>query len=438
MSAEDLAFANDVRAAADSSNARSAWAFLSLIAALLISFGVWANYAVLDEVTRADGQIIPASRVQIIQSLEGGIVRSISVRQGEIVEANQVLLQIDDTGFASELGELASRKEAALAQIARLKAEANGLAEPAMPDGLAEDAPAAVAAEKDLFLARQAQLQADLAIIASKGDQTTQELAELNAREKSLKASLAILQRELKLSRQLFQNGAIPELELLRLERDATNREGEITVIAATRLRLQATLKEIETRRTSAEAKFRADARAELAKATAQISVINEALSGSQDKVQRTAIRSPVRGIVNTLLVNTVGGVLKGGDPIMEIVPLDDRLQVEARVQPKDVAFIRAGQKASVKLTAYDYTIYGALDGVVDQVSPNTIKEPEGEPYFRVIISTEKTDGLKSGKDLEIIPGMIASVDILTGQKSVLQYLLQPVQKLRSEALRER
>lgn len=438
MRGDSLDFANDIRSARERDTPYLVVVLMVLLLALAAGLGTWAHFAILDEVTNAMGEVVPESKLQVIQSLEGGIVEEILVTEGEVVKAGQVLIRIDSTNFGSQLGELSERRLTGLAQLARLEAESEGREGIGFPEELAAAAPAAVAAEQALFDARRAQLERDLDVFARQSEQAEQELRELAARRDTLTEGLRLLERELALSRDLRKRRALPELELLKTERETAEARGELEVIGASEARVSAELSEIASRMSSAKAKFAAEARAELAEVTGSLAVLGEALSGARDKVTRTALRSPTDGVVNTLNVTTQGGVVKPGEPILEIVPIGDSLLVEARVRPQDIAFIRPAQPASVKLTAYDYTVYGALDGTVDQISPNTVTDTEGNVFYRVMVRTEENGISRDDEVLPVIPGMIATVDILTGRKSVLEYLLKPMQRMRNEALRER
>lgn len=440
MSARDeFAFANDVRAAREKDVPRAAASLVLILALLIVAFIVWAWLAVLDEVTRGAGKVVPAGQNQVVQSLEGGIVSEILVREGDRVEKDQVLVQLDRTSQGSRLGELTGQRNAKLARIARLTAQAEGASEPLFAPELQEAAAALVAAEQSAFASQRDALELQREVIEPQLAQRRSQIEELQARADRLEKSLVFLERELTLTRRLAKQGAVPELDLLRLERQAVAEQGELQETKAGLERLAEGVKEYENRLLSLDSEFRAQARIDLAAQVGELAVIEESISGAADRVNRTAIRAPVRGIVNRLEIKTIGGVAAPGAPILEIVPLDDRLVIEARIQPKDVAFVRPGQAAAAKLTAYDYTVYGSLEGRVTQVSPDTIADPQsGETFYRVVIETEEMTLGKSGEKLDILPGMVATVDILTGEKSVLAYLLKPVTRVAAEALRER
>jgi len=322
----DFAFANDVRAAVELRTPRTSRLLLVALIALLATGGVWANYAVLDEVKRGEGRVIPSRQMQVVQSLEGGIIKNILVREGDTVQQGQEIVQIDATKFRADLGELRAKRDA-------------------------------------------------------------------------LSSSLKYLNRELELTRKLYDQKVVPEIEMLRLQRQAADLNG-------------------------------------------QLAVIQETIKSAEDRVHRTELKAPVYGIVNKINVTTIGAVVQPGADIMDIVPLDDTLLVEGRIRPQDIAFIRPNQDAVVKITAYDATVYGSLKAKVERISADTIEEKDDrsgkrETFYRVIVRTDKNYLGSQGHPLPIIPGMVATVEILTGKKTVLDYLMKPARLLRDQALTE-
>jgi len=366
-------------------------AFLFIMAAC-----VWAWFAVLDEVSSGTGRIVPTSREQVIQSLEGGILADLNVRQDTVVWPGQVLARLDPTVTESEVGESAAKYRAALASSARLRAEVNqtGLTFPAELNVF----PELVRAETELYNARRQSLEQTLKWIAE---------------------SLVLLKDELSINTGLIAMGAASNVEVLRLKRQVV---------------------ELELKKVDAQAQYIVQAREELAKSSAEVDALSSVIRGRRDALTRLTLRSPVRGIVKDIEVSTIGGVIPPNGKLMTIVPLDDKLMVEARISPRDIAFIHPGQDASVKITAYDYAVYGDLKGKVTTISPDTMRD-EAEPdvyYYRVFIQTD-ADALMNatGKRFPIVPGMVATVDIHTGAKTVFDYLVKPFNKAR-EALRER
>ena len=412
----DFAFANDVRAAAKLRTPRTSRMLLIASLALFVCFLTWAHFAVLEEVKRGNGKVVPSRQMQVVQTLEGGIVGEILIREGDIVQQGQSLMRIDDTKFAAEFGEIRERRAAMAARVARLDAEARGRSEVTFPDQLDSVVPSAVAAETSVFKMRSQKVAQDVDV--------------LNQQVTRLTGTLKLLDRELALTRKLYEQKVVPEIEMLRLDRQATEMRGQLA--------------ESQSKIANTVASFRSQADEDLAKSKADLAVLDENIKSAQDRVRRTDMKSPVHGIVNKLNVTTLGAVVQPGANIMDIVPLDDTLLVEGRIRPQDIAFIRPGQDAVVKISAYDSSVYGSLKGKVERISADTIvDEKERQPdkqetFYRVMVRTEKNHLGTEAKPLPIIPGMVTTVEILTGEKSVLDYLVKPARTLRDEALRER
>lgn len=428
-------FANDVRAALDRRRLVGIWPLLGILALLLSGAWYWAAHAVLEEATIGDGRVIPSSQTQIVESLEGGLVAEIFVAEGDVVEAGEPLVRIDDTSFAALLGELRQKRAAVLLKSKRLEAEALGQAL-SLPASLSNEV--LVQGETALYQARASALQQELTVIDQQLAQRRLEKAELATRLERSRASTALLEKELQKASDLSKLGAYPEMDLLRLEREAQNERLEIAVLEASIPRAEAAIEEAIARKTSAKAGFQAKAHEDLTNALAELSVLDQSLLAARDRVQRTTLRAPVRGVVNKLNIATVGAVIGSGETLAEIIPLDDTLLIESRIRPQDVAFLHPGQPARIRVTAYDYTVYGDLTGKVERISADTITDETGETYYRVILRTDKTHLGTDEAPLPIIPGMVVSSAILTGEKTVLDYLLKPIKKARSEALRER
>jgi adhesin transport system membrane fusion protein len=413
MQRSDFAFANDVRAAAELRTPRTARMLLFTAIAMLVTGLVWANFAVLEEVTRGNGRVVPSRSTQFVQSLEGGLVNEILVREGVIVQEGQPLMRISDVKFASELGEVRERRAAMAARVARLEAEAQGRSSVTFPDDIASDN---TAAELSVFEARARRLAQDLDV--------------LHQQEVRLTESLAILTREVEITRRLFKQKVVPEIEMLRLERQSSEMRGQL---AETKSKIE-----------HATAAFRSQSEEDLAKSRGDLAVLDETIKSAKDRVRRTELRAPVYGIVNKINVTTVGSVVQPAANVMEIVPLDDTLLVESRIRPQDIGFIRPNQDAVVKLTAYDPSVYGSLKGKVERISADTVvddkdrAQEKGETFYRVMVRTDKNYLGTTENPLPIIPGMVTTVEILTGEKSVLDYLLKPARMLRESALRER
>lgn len=413
MQHSDFAFANDVRAAVELRTPRTARMLLFTAIAMVVVGLIWAHFAVLEEVTRGNGRVVPSRLTQFVQSLEGGIVNEILVQEGVIVQKDQPLMRISDVKFASELGEVRERRAAMAARVARLEAEAQGRSSVVFPDELM---PEHTAPELSVFEARARRLAQDIDV--------------LRQQEIRLTETLEILAKEVNITRNLFKQKVVPEIEMLRLERQASEMRGQL---AETKAKLQ-----------HATAAFRSQSEEDLAKSRGDLAVLDETIKSAQDRVRRTELRAPVYGIVNRINVTTVGSVVQPAANVMEIVPLDDTLLVEGRIRPQDIGFIRPNQDAVVKLTAYDPSVYGSLKGKVERISADAIvdekerAQEKGETFYRVMIRTDKNYLGTPDKQLPIIPGMVTTVEILTGEKSVLDYLLKPARMLRESALRER
>jgi adhesin transport system membrane fusion protein len=349
-----------------------------------------------------------------------------------------MLLRIDDTGAASDLGELTARRRALRAQIARLEAEMAGADEIDFPEDLLAEAPEVAESERSLFQTRRESLQSELSVLRRQAEQREQELEELRSAEEQQAESLELARQELAVYNTMSP-GVVPQVDLLRVRREVSELSGELEATRRAQPRVQSAIREAFERIEDRFLAFRSEAQEALNQRRADLAVVQEAIRAAADRVTRTGVRSPVDGVVNRVNVNTLGGVVQPGEDLVEIVPLEDSLLVEARIRPADIAFIRPGLPATVRITAYDYTVYGALEGTVERVGADTVvDEVTGERFYRIVIRTEQThlDGLDEA--LPIIPGMVASIDVLTGEKTVLDYLLNPLTRAGAEALRER
>lgn len=444
MSQSDFAFSNDIRAAVAMRTPRTSRMLLATIVGLLVVFVLWAHFAVLDEVKRGNGKVVPSRQTQVVQSLEGGIISELLVQEGAIVKKDQPLARIEDTNFAAQFGEIRERRSAMAARVIRLEAGAMGKTVIEFPDELAKLSPRAVQAERAVFDAQARKLAQDIDVIAQQEAQKNKEIEELRASETRFAETLKLLTREVQLTRKLYEQKVVPEIEMLRADRQATDMRGQLAVVQATIVKTESAVKEAQSRLLNVITAFRAQAEDDLAKSRGDLAVLDENIKSAQDRVRRTELRSPVYGIVNKLNVTTIGAVVAPGASVMEIVPLEDTLLVEGRIRPQDIAFIRADHEAVVKLSAYDSSVYGSLHGKVERISADTIvdekgdKNERGETFYRVMVRTEKNYLGTSEHPLPIIPGMVATVEVLTGKKSVLDYLVKPARMLRDEALRER
>ena len=427
-------------AAAEAVHPRAHWILWSTLSFILVAL-VWASQAQVDEVTVGHGQVIPSSKVQVVQNLEGGIVAELLVEPGQVVAKGQPLMRIDDTRFTSSYLEGAAKDDALRARIARLEAEAQ-LGRFIAPADLQRDKPELIRQEKDVYEARYNDLQANLGVLRHQAEQRAQELAETRAQVTHLQQSRALLEQELDIIRKAADNHVFPKVDLIKLERQANDLGGELEVARLNVPRLEAARSEVRQKADQAVADFRAAASRELSEARADQSMASASKLELQDRLARTTVRAPLAGTIKQVKVNTVGGVIQPGMDLVEIVPRDDTLLVEARVRPADIAFIRPGLDTLVKVTAYDFSIYGGLAGTVEHVSADAIvdERPGSQPesYYLVRVRTSRGSRGAGDKHLKIIPGMQATVDIKTGRRTVLQYLLKPILRARQTALRER
>ncbi len=437
VTAEDIDFVSHSNAAILEQAPRGG-RFILWSALLFIGFAItWSAWAELDEITRGEGKVIPSRQLQVVQNLEGGILSELRIREGDVVEKGQVLLRMDDTRFSSNLREGRLHYLSLVAKVSRLRAEANN-SEFNLPKEIKSEQPELLIQEHALFESRTRELNSNLEIAGQQATQQKQELDELHAKVDQLNRSAKLLARELNMTRPLVADGAISEVEVLRLERQFSELEGDLKGARISIPKAESKLSEARSKKEEIEISFRNQARIELNEAVSELSQLSESIVALDDRVKRTAVVSPVRGTVKQLLVNTIGGVIQPGASLVEIVPLDDTLLVEARVRPADIAFLHPDQKAIVKFSAYDYAIYGGLEANVELISADTIANEKGESFYLVRVRTERSHLGTESNPLPIIPGMLGSVDILTGKKTVLSYLMKPVLRARDRALTER
>ncbi|WP_122503587.1 HlyD family type I secretion periplasmic adaptor subunit, partial [Pseudomonas viridiflava] len=396
-----------------------------IFAALLLGALLWAGFAILEEVTTGEGKAIPSSKVQVIQNLEGGIVSDIFVREGQAVDKGDTLLRLDDTRFMSSRSESEVDRLTLTAQVERLAAEAEGRSL-TLPAEVTSSAPQVAADEQALYESRQRRLASEQRTINDQLRQKTQELAEFRSKQEQFRSSLALVQQELDMSAPLVSSGAVSPVEILRLKRNAVELRGSMNANTLAIPRAEAAISEIKSRGQESELAFRADAARELNEKRNDLARISASRIAIDDRMSRTTVVSPVRGIVKTLKVNTIGGVVQPGSDLLEIVPLEDNLLIEAKVRPQDVAFLHPGQKAMVKFSAYDYTLYGGLPARLEMIGADTITDDKDNSFYLIQVRTDSNHLGSDSRPLLIIPGMIATVDIITGEKSVLDYLLKP------------
>lgn len=405
----------------------------SFIAVVLLI--LWASFAKLDEITKGEGRVVPSREVQMVQSLDGGMVSEILVHEGQSVEAGQLLLRIDSVRFESSLNENVAQILSLKAKEARLLALSSG--QPFTPPAEAlKQAPEIVQQEQKLYQSRRAEMNASIDIIGQQIEQRTQELNEATSRLQQSAEALQLAQREYAVTKPLASSGGVSDMELLRLERDISRFRGERDVATSQVPRARAGIAEARRKMQEVELTFRNQASSELSEVVGKLNTLEAGGKGLQDRVGKSEIRSPLKGVVKQLFVTTVGGVVMPGKEVVEVVPTDDILLLETKVLPKDIAFLRPGQRAVVKFTAYDFSIYGGLEGTLETIGADTVIDQKGNAFYLIKVRTRSA---KIGsKSLPIIPGMVAEVDILTGKKTVLSYLLKPILRAKQGAMGER
>ena len=409
-------------------------ALLRISAVVIVLLILWAAFAEIDEVTRGQGKVVPTSQVQIVQSVDGGVVELIAVKEGQVVEPGQLLFRVDPTRFKSNMMESRTAQLALQAKALRLEALTRG--KPFNPPAeLLKEVPDVVAQEQRLYDSRRESIAAQVSITYNQLTQRQQELNEVRARREQAERSLELLLKEISVTRPMVATGAVSEVEVLRLDRDVARLRGDRDQIGAQILRVQAAIQEAQRRIEETQLSNRNLMSAELSETMSKLASLSQSGLALEDKVNKADIKSPVRGTVKRMLVNTVGGVVLPGKEVAEIVPLDDVLILEAQFSPKDIAFLRPGDKAIVKFTAYDFAIYGGLTAEVMSIGADSVVDEKGNAFYLVRVRTQKAS---LGANLPIIPGMVAQVDILTGKKTVLSYLVKPILRAKANALTER
>ncbi len=411
-----------------------AWPVMVLLGSLL----AWANFAQLEEVAVATGEVIPAGQKKVIQHLEGGIIEQINFIEGDTVKKGDVLVRLNLASAGTNLEELQVRMDSQILLRARLKAEVEGKSEPVFPEDVARRLPDQYRAQKLSFLARKRKLNSNLNVLRRQVRQRELDVKEIETKGAATRKNLKLAQQRLKMSANLLKDGLTPKIDHLQLRAEVESLQGEMKSILPAVRRARSAVKEAKSRINDEINRFRSDAQDELIKAEQAIGRIKELLNKANEQEMRAEIRSPIDGVVQNLQYHTIGGVVKPGDPIMEIVPSGGKIMIEAKLDPVDRAYVREGMPVLVKLTAYDYSRYGGLEGRVLTIAPDSSTDDKGVPYFRVVVTTKKSYLGKVKGELPITPGMQALVDIRTGSRTVMEYLIRPVLKLKHEAFRER
>jgi len=432
----DIAYMQSLSAAVVQRSPKYLLIMVSMLLFFVFAAIIWLGWAEIDVVVRGSGKVIPARQVQLIQSLEGGIVSEILVREGDQVEINQPLIKISDIAFSSSFEENRLSYYELMAKSARLKAEAHG-DEFVHDEKVSELAPELLKSEFSLFESNRQQLLQTLSIYDEQINQQQSALEEIQSKERQLRKSLELLRQELKIKEPLVRRRIISEVEYLQVQQREAEVEGELEGVVISIPRIRSTIEEARRKFEQARLDFRNKAKRELNEVMAEISRIAEAQTALEDRVSRTTLRSPVKGIVQRLYSNTIGGVVSPGSEILQIVPREDALLVEIRIKPADIAYINVGQQARLKFTAYDFAIHGSVKGAVDFVSADTITDDEGISYYLARVRPEKPYLGHEKQPMYIKVGMASEADIITDKKTILEYLLKPINRGLEKALRE-
>ncbi|PAU76639.1 HlyD family type I secretion periplasmic adaptor subunit [Halomonas salipaludis] len=413
---------------------RARW-FLYTVLLAIAALIVWSYFAAIDEVTRGTGRVIPSSQLQKVQTYDGGVVQEIMVREGQMVEAGELLMRIDPTRYVANFRENRAQALALGARVERLRALATDTPfDP--PEELLSAAPGIVAEEREIYESRREELREQQSILSDRIRQREEELREAQSRRDTAQRDLNMAREELQLTRPLVSSGAVSEVEVLRLERDVSRGTGERDQAEASVSRLEAAVEEAQTQLREVILERRSDWRDDMVQAMGDLNALDESSTGLQDRVRLAEVRSPVAGVVQRLNITTIGGVAQEGQEIVEIVPTDDQLLVEARVAPQDIAFLHPGQPATIKLTAYDFAIFGGLEAELDHISADTITDDNDNTFYLVRVRTREGEELSD--ELSVIPGMTAQVDIMTGKRTVMEFMLKPVLRAWGNAMGER
>ncbi|KGY14169.1 hemolysin secretion protein D [Vibrio tubiashii] len=455
LTPNELDYVDDKTAALLLNTPSSARIMLWVMVLFFVLAALWASWAEIDKVTAGQGKVVPSSQIQVVSNLEGGLVKEILVREGQKVEKGQQLLLIDDTRFRSDYREREQQVANLTASVLQLSAsitsveiqedfdESNWIDSVrlnfnklAFPPILEEAQPNLVARQRAEYRQVLNELRNQVSLLDQQVKQKQQDLVEIQARVRNLRESYRFASKELEITKPLAEEGVVPRIELLKLQRQVNDTRREMTSSELKVPVLQSAIREAMLSRIDAAQKFRSEQQEKLNQAQDKLSSLTESTIGLEDRVNRTVVTSPVTGTVKTLNVNTVGGVIQPGMDIVEIVPSEDTLLVEAKIAPQDIAFLRPDLHTIVKFTAYDFTKYGGLEGTLEHISADTTTDEEGNSYYLVRVRTKETS-LDKDNSLPIIPGMTASVDIITGKRTILEYLMKPILSAQNNALKE-
>lgn len=430
-------FMSELDAASEMRPATQAVVMLYTIIALVVFIFVWAAISEVEEITHGQGQVVPSQEIQVVQSLEGGILSELLVREGQRVEKDQVLLRISDIQFSSEEYGTEARFLSLRAKKARLEAEASGI-EYRVPDEVMEKNPKVASNELALYHSRQKELENAYSILDDKINQASAGLADVSAQVETMRKNLTLLEEELEITRDMVKQRAVSKLDAIRLERELAGVTGEIQSLQEKKKGLESELEVAKRERAAQEDQFRSSALAELNDVESELAGLQGSLKSIGDRVYRTELRSPVDGIINNIALTTIGGVIEPAQRLVEVVPLDDELKIIARVMPHEIAFLHPGQDVKVKITAYDPQKYGALDGTLTRIGANSITDHEGNIFFEIEVRTDKNYMGDAENPLPITPGMVADTDVITGKRTILEYLMKPIMRARYKVFTER
>jgi len=435
--AEDLQFMEELEAAVRLKPSATSNLMLISVGALVVIMLGWMAFSNIDEMTHGEGQVVPSSEIQIVQSLEGGVLKELLVSEGQVVKKGEVLLKISDVAFASEERGTAAKQESLLVKKARLEAEANGT-KFVIPQDLAAKVPDIARNEEQLYQSRQREFENGKSILNDRISRAEAQLSEIAAKISRLSESKKLVQQELTITQKMVEQKAVPQLDAIRLSRELNDISGQINESAEERGGLQSELSAARKEREDQENKFRSQALGELNEVQTQLSQLGESLTAIGDRVDRSEVRSPVDGVVNKIMLKTIGGVVEPAMKLVEVVPMDDKLKIIARVPPSDIAFLHIGQPVKVKISAYDPQRYGSLDGELVRLGANSVTDSKGNIFFEIEVRTNENHLGTADKPLPITPGMVAQTEIITGDRSILEYLMKPVLRAKDRALTER
>ena len=434
---KDIDFMSELEAAHHMRPNKAAILLFITIIALVACVFTWSAISQVEEITRAQGQVVPSQDIQVVQSLEGGVLEELLVREGQLVEKGDVLMRISDVQFASQERGTQARSLSLRAKKARLQAEARGL-DFELPQEVLQDAPQIAANEKSLYESRQNELKNTYAILDDRISKASAEIAETKAQISRLSNSKKLLGDELEITKEMVRKRAVPKIEEIRLTREISDVSGQINANTQRRRALEAELQVARKERASQLDKFQSQALGELNEVETEIAGLKENLTSISDRVDRAELRAPVTGTVNRIAIKTIGGVVEPAARLVEIVPLDDELKIIAKVQPNEIAFIRPGQPAKVKITAYDPQKYGSLDGELVRIGASSVRDGEGNAFFEIEVRTLKNYMGDEKNPLPITPGMVADVEVITGKRTILEYLMKPILRAKNRAFTER